>query len=318
MTLRTPLPKSRAVPFAALLSIAAFGTPAEATENGGNSYAVGVETNFPGQMLPEGLHAFTYYQHYSASHSKDNTGADNTRLAYYKTNVDAVALRLSYVWPGVRLLGANVETRGAISMPTIDLTLGAARPAALGPLDRSGSQTGIGDLQFSPLLLGWHHGSLHQTAGVEGFAPIGEFNKDARVNIGRNYWQFAPFYAVTWVPEDRWQLSAKARYAFNTKNRATDYKSGNEFTLEYSAGFIVRPGLALGVSGYMYRQTSDDIQGGKPVNGNGNRGRVDAIGPYVSFDVTPKVAIMAKLQVESGARNRPEGTRLWLQTKLPF
>ncbi|MBB1601296.1 transporter [Variovorax sp. UMC13] len=318
MTFQSRPLHSRAAPALALLTLAALGAPAQATENGGNSYAVGVEGILSGQMLPEGLHFLSYYQHYGASHSKDNGGADNARLAYYEAEANTVALRLSYVWPGVRLWGANVETRAALAVPTVDLSLGIARPGPLGPLDRSGSKTGIGDLQFAPLLLGWHHGDVHQTAGAEGFLPIGEFNKNAAVNIGRNYWQVAPFYALTWTPGNRWQLSTKVRYAVNSKNRATDYRSGNEFTIEYSAGFVVTPGLALGINGYMYRQTTDDKQAGLVVNGNGNRGRVDAIGPYVSFNITPKVAVMARLQVEYGARNRSEGTRLWLQTKLPF
>ncbi len=317
MTLRARFPHTRALPMATFFACAAVGTPAAATENGGNSYAIGVETNFSGLMLPEGLHAFLYYSHYGASHSKNDAGEDNPRLAYYKIEGNSIAARLSYVWPGVRLLGANVETRAALPLPTLDLSLGVARPAPLGPLDRSGSKTGFGDLQFAPLLLGWHDGALHQTAGVETFVPIGKFDKSAPINIGRNYWQVAPIYAVTWLP-DRWQLSGKLRYAFNGRNKDTDYRSGNEFTFEYSAGYAIARGVVLGVNGYMYRQTTDDKQGGAVVNGNGNRGRVNAVGPFVSFDVTPKISVMAKLQVEYGARNRSEGTRLWLQTKIPF
>jgi hypothetical protein len=316
MTLRSIPPYLHAITCVGLAASAVVGTSATATENGGNSYAVGVETNFSGLMLPEGLHAFVYYSHYSASHNKDNAGTDNALLAYYKIEGNTVAGRLSYVWLGVRLLGANVETRAALPLPSLDLSLGVARSGNQGPLDRSGSKTGFGDLQLAPLLLGWHDGALHQTAGVEGFVPTGKFDKNAPLNIGRNYWQVAPFYAATWLP-DRWQLSGKLRYAVNSKNKDTDYRSGNEFTFEYSAGYAVAPGLVLGINGYLYRQTTDDKQGGSLVNGNGNRGRVSAAGPFVSYSFTPKVTVIAKLQTESGARNRPEGTRLWLQTRIP-
>lgn len=317
MNFHAKAPSCRPRPLTALLALGVVCAPAWATENGGNSYALGVETNFSGLMLPEGLHAFAYYQHYEASHNKDNSGADNARLAYYKVRSDTVAVRLSYVWPGVRLLGANVETRAALPLPTVDLSLGIARPAPLGPLDRSGTKTGFGDLQFAPILLGWHHGPLHQTAGIEGFVPIGKFDASEPVNIGRNYWQVAPFYAVTWLP-DRWQLSGKFRYAVNGRNDDTDYRSGDEFTFEYSAGYVVTPGVVLGVNGYAYRQMSDDKQAGAVVNGHGNRGRVLAIGPYLGYSFTPRFTLIAKLQMESHARNRPEGTRLWLQAKVPF
>ena len=89
-------------------------------------------------------------------------------------------------------------------------------------------------------------------------------------------------------------------------------------TLEFSAGYHATPSLALGLNGYIYRQTTDDKLNGLAVNGNGNRGRVNALGPYVSYSFTPKVTLIVKLQSEFGAHNKPEGTRLWGQMRIPF
>lgn len=289
-----------------------------ATEGGGNSYPVGVETNNPGVMLPEGLHLLAYYTHYSASHAKDNSGNDNARFAYYKLRADAVSVRFSYVWPRVRWFGANVETRAVLGLPNVDLSLGIARPAPLAPLDRSGERTGFSDLAFAPIVLGWHGPHLHQTVGIETYLPSGAYDVSRPVNTGRNYYQIAPAYALTWKPNDNVDLNVKLRYAFNGRNKDTDYRSGNEFTTEYSAGYRFSPAIAAGLSGYMYRQTTDDTLAGAAVNGNGNRGFVNAIGPYVSMTVAPKVTILAKVQSEFGARNRAEGTRFWLQARLPF
>ena len=302
--------------FAAAAGFACLG--ASATEGGGNTYPIGVETNFPGFMLPEGLHVMTYYQHYSASHSKDGAGNDNQRLAYYKFNADVLAARFSYVWPGVNWLGASVETRAVLSLPTLDLTLGVARKAPLGPLDRSGSRTAIGDFMLAPLLLGWHSDKLHQTFGIEGFLPTGSYDKGRPVNSGRNYWQLAVAYGATWFPIKEVDLSAKLRYAVNGRNRDTDYRSGNELSVEYSAGYRFSSAVAAGLSGYLYRQTTDDKQAGKLVNGDGNRGSVNAIGPYLTYSFNPKFTVTAKLQKEFGARNKAEGTRLWLQARVPF
>jgi hypothetical protein len=258
------------------------------------------------------------YQGYEATRLKNDAGVDNPRLAYFKIRSNVVSMRLSYVWPGVRWLGANVESRTVLPLVSLDLSQGIVRPpAAGGTLDRSGTAGGLGDLLFAPVLLGWHDAELHQIAGVEMTAPSGSYDKNANVNVGRNYWQIAPTYSVTWMP-GRWQLSGKVRYGMNTQNDATGYKSGDEVALEYAAGFGVLPGVVLGVNGYVYRQVSDDVQSGTAVNGNGNRGSVDSIGPYVAFQLTPKATIMVKLQSESGARNRPEGARVWIQAKLPF
>jgi hypothetical protein len=38
----------------------------------------------------------------------------------------------------------------------------------------------------------------------------------------------------------------------------------------------------------------------------------------MTYIFTPKVALIAKVQFEFDARNRSEGTRVWLQMKLPF
>jgi hypothetical protein len=87
------LKDSRAAGFGAALVI--VSAAAMATEGGGNSYPVGVETHYNSLMLPEGLYPFVYYAHYEASHSKDNAGNDNPRLAYFGLRSDAVAGRLS-------------------------------------------------------------------------------------------------------------------------------------------------------------------------------------------------------------------------------
>ena len=108
--------------------------PALASEGGGSQYPLGVETHFSGVMAPPGYHQFLYYSHYESSHSKDNNGDDNPRLAYFKIRTDAIATRASYVWPNITVLGANVETRAAIALPTIELSLRIARP---GPPARS-------------------------------------------------------------------------------------------------------------------------------------------------------------------------------------
>lgn len=299
------------------LSLSFVGT-AKATEGNGNSYPLGVETNMAGLMLPEGLNLLLYYSHYSASDSKDNSGHNNANLARYHIKTDSVALRFSYVWPGVRWLGANVETRLALVVPTIDLTLDVARPAPLFNLDRGGTTTDIGDTSFAPILLGWHGKTVHQTAGVESFLPTGRYDKNEPVNAGRNYYQIAPFYALSWFPNEHWESSAKLRYAINTKNDDTDYRSGDELTLEFSGGYRLTPRLSVGLNGYWYHQMTDDELDGDAVNGNGNRGQVTAIGPYAMFRVSKDFALVAKWQEEFDAKNKSEGSRIWLQARLPF
>ena len=299
------------------LGLAGAGQIALATEGGGSSYAVGVETNFTGLMLPEGTHFLLYYQHYAADQAKDNAGDNNRRFAYFQTRADVLALRLSHVWPGVRFAGANLETRLALPLPQVDVDLGIARPAGLGPLDRSGSASGVGDLTVAPVLLGWHGLTLHQMAGLEIILPTGDYDQRKPVNASRNTRQLAALYGVTWLP-GKWESSARLRYGINSRNAATDYRSGDELSLEFSAGYKFVPGWSAGLNGYVYRQLSDDRQAGKRVNGDGNRAAVNAIGPYIAWSPAPRYGLVAKWQIESGAHNRADGQRFWLQGRYAF
>lgn len=284
---------------------------AEATELGGSSYPIGVDTNFGGVMLSPGWHNLFYLNNYDASHLRDNSGGDNRALSHYHLQATTFAYRFSYVWPNVQVLGAQLETRGAIPIPSIDLDRVLGSGANL-----SGSTTRQGDPSFSPLLLGWSNGGLHQIVGMEMILPLGSYDKTRPVNAGRNYWQFGPYYGVTWFPATWAEASAKLRYGINQRNKDTDYKSGDEATLEFSVGYRFSPSTSLGLNGYVYRQATDDKVHGAVVNGNGNRGRANAFGPYVSHSFSKDFSVVLKMQDESSVRNRADGIRVWLQTRL--
>jgi hypothetical protein len=303
----------------ALITLAACAAPmhgARATEGGGNSYPIGVDNTFAGYMLPEGANWLLFYQHYWAASFKDNAGNDNPKFANFALRADVVAPRLSYVWPGVQFLGANVETRIVQPISSVDLTLGIARPRPLLPLDHGGNDTGLADMSFSPVILGWHGITFHQTLGVETHLRTGDYNVHDNVNTGRNYDQLAPVYAFTWFPTPASDVSAKFRYGINDRNSATGYRYGDEASIEFSAGVRVTPPLLLGVNGYVYRQTTDDDIRGATVPDN--RGRVNALGPFLSYRFRPGLSLTLRVQTEFGARNRPQGTRFWAMALCPF
>ncbi|WP_415033036.1 transporter [Azonexus sp.] len=296
---------------ARVLCLALWSTAALATEGGGSAYPVGVETNMTGMMLPEGSHFLLYYQHYQADRLLANDGKKNPRVKDFDSRADVMAWRLSQIWRGVKFAGANVESRIVLPLLAVDLELMA------GGIERGGQRRGVGDLTLAPAFLGWHEGALHRLAGIEFIAPTGSYSAARTVNSGRKAWQAAALYGVTWLP-GAWETSARVRFAVNSRNRVTDYRSGNELSLEFSGGYRFAPGWSAGVNGYVYRQTSDDRQGGRTVNDHGNRGAVNALGPYLAWSPAPGMGIVAKWQIESEAKNRPQGQRFWLQARYAF
>ena len=327
--MKTNAPTSRAalpacplfMPRRAALAVGALACAAgaaQATEGGNTSYALGVETQFVGVMSTPGLHEFLILSHYEASHSKDDGGHDNAKLAYFDSMVNSVAERLVYVWPGVTFLGANVETRAAFAVPDIHVSAGVNRPAPLGPLDRSGKTVGVVDPSLFPLILGWHSPTYHQTVGAELIFPIGQYDSSERVNAGRNYFAVAPAYTFTWLPKPGWDITGKLRYEFNSKNKSTDYRSGDEASLEFGSNVQFHANMMVGIAGYVYQQATNDRQHGQIVNGNGNKGRVDALGPSFTYAFSAKTAWVLKVEQEFDARNRTQGTRWLIQFKTPL
>jgi len=304
----------------ALAILVVHGGPAGATELGGSSYPVGVELGY-GDMLPPGLYNLAYYSHSRASSLKGDSGQD-LGWARYKLVADTISYRLQYVWD-TTLLGASVETALVLPFPAADLEkrVSSALP------DTSGSRFGMTDPLIVPLRLSWKGDSLNQSVGLEIVAPLGAYDVNARVNTGRNYWQFAPAYALTYRPSAETTIGFKLRYGMNTTNKALRYRSGDELTLEYSAGYKLSSAMTVGLQGFFYRQTTDDELNGQPTSasngrligsGIGNRGSAGTLGPFVSYRFSPRFAVTGKYQQDFSVRNRGEFSRFWLQTLLPF
>ncbi|NUX99108.1 SphA family protein [Paraburkholderia youngii] len=286
-----------------------------ATEGGGNNYPVGVNTLLPGIQPAPGNHLYVYLQDYEATTLAGNNGDPSSSVSDFSLHAQALAFRLSHVWRDVTLFGATLESRTNIPFVNLDVHFDAHTPK--GRVHKSGHATGRSDLTLGPLFLGWHIGNLHQVIGLEFFVPTGSYDPGRIVNPGRNYYSMQPNYAVTWLPTPNIEFSARALYSVSSVNHATDYHSGNEFIVDYNAGYRFTPMWQVGVSGYFYKQTTDDLQHGVPVNGNGNRGQALGVGPSIAYG-NRKFSVALKYQREMMVRNRPEGNRVWLQMYMPF
>jgi hypothetical protein len=147
----------------------------------------------------------------------------------------------------------------------------------------------MGDTELS-LVWVHHHDRLKVVAGASLFVPTGDYDKTRGPNPGfGNFYTLRPGVAVTYSlnpkhTDEAWDagvtVAGRVSYGINTKNKDTEYRSGNFVYLE--AGITkVMGNWAIGSNVLSVQQTSDDTGTGVPV-GTG-RYRNYGVGPFLSY-----------------------------------
>jgi len=233
-------------------------------------------------------------------------------LAGFDLRVNALVPRLDWVKP-VSVLGAD-RWGTLFVVPMLDLDL------ALSPVPGvtvKGRKRGLGDLTIGNGLH-WTFPTFDMVNAVDVVVPTGNYDAADFVNPGQNKWVFRLNHMGTWHPAPAWDVSYRLHWDYNFSNSATDYHSGQTVYLNWAIGWKPRPQMTVGLAGYYLRQVTDDRQAGHVVGPDGNRTRVDGIGPCVKYFLPNHVMLTAKYFREFNARNHPEGDQFWLQVTVPL
>ncbi|KIC79248.1 SphA family protein [Pseudomonas sp. C5pp] len=275
-----------------------------ATEGGKTLYALGVNGFGWGALPPPGTYMMLDAQHYRSDDLKGNDGS-SIPVPGFKVRADALVP--NFIWvTSQELLGGSLALHSIVPLVTLDVSAAG----------RSQRKTGVGDIVFGPAI-GWHLSpNLHTVAGIDIFAPTGEYDKDDLANVGGNYWATHMVGGFSWIDVKGFNADAKVMYGINARNDDTDYRSGNELIVDYAAGWALGNGWTVGVGGYVYQQLTDDEQDGHTVRDN--KGSARAIGPSVRYDSGQGWFLTVKGYGETGVRNRAEGDALWLRAVFPL
>jgi hypothetical protein len=120
-------------------------------------------------------------------------------------------------------------------------------------------RTGLADLFLLPLQLNWRWLDHHLTFSQGVHIPTGSYDRDRLINLGRNYWSFDSNITYSWFPEARgYEATLNAGFLFNTRNKSTEYRSGNEFHVDLLLAHHFSDSFAVGLPGYWYKQITDD------------------------------------------------------------
>ncbi len=289
-----------------LLSISA-----RATENDGSVYPVGAETVLQGLMPPPHVTGgATFSLLYTANQLSDANG--NPVPMDFKARVLANAVKVEHNW-GIPVLGGMLES--TIAVPVIYEQL---RTGATPALSDKNTQFGLSNCLLVPIGVAYRKGNWHGFYQVDFYPPGAPYSKTAPINIGEHNFALSPVGAFTYLSnKEKWEASSKVDYIVNFKDGATNYRSGNELTWEYTAMRAISKKAAIGFNGYLYKQTTDDQSNGLAVPG-GNRGRDLAVGPQLRVFMTKHTAFAVKYFRDTLVENKPSGNGIWFETGFPI
>ncbi len=284
---------------AMLFAVISLAGVAQATEGGGGAYPNGAEDFMAGAVPPPGNYFINYFNYYSADKFKGNNGPPNLNL-----KVSADVLRFIKV-TDTKILGGFWGMHMFIPLVQQDVKV-------VPVVDES--RRSLGDIIIDPFILSWHGANWHAATGVDIFLPTGNYMKSHNVNIGRNYWTVEPIAALTLLPGAGFDISAKLMYDINTKNKDSNYLSGQELHADFAVGKKV-DAFTAGLAGYLYKQITDDEANGVKVNGN--KGQVVAFGPALKYDYK-NMSLTLKYMFETEVKNRPSGDNFWFKFLYAF
>jgi len=282
------------------------------TENGSPTTAVGVY-DFGAGMMPPATPFGTVgvrTAFYSTNVQKDRHG----RSVDNHLSLDVLSIAAAYMrMTDHTVLGANYGFGMVVPFFKMDASLQVPTPA--GPLNLEADPFRLADVQFLPVILQWNLSpNLFINTQLQIQTPTGDYDKNRLVSPGLNHWTFSPIVNATYITDSGFEVSSSFEVDVNTRNPATDYKSGVEYRHEFAVGQHVGPWI-LGLGGYYYRQFTDDDAPGLQ---SGYRARVLAVGPAVSYFKPGLPAVWLHAYKETDAVNRAEGYTVALRISQSF
>ncbi len=188
-------------------------------------------------------------------------------------------------------------------------------------------EIGMGDASISPLILQWINGKLfnlpfNHRLNLSFILPTGSYDDSKQLNIGNNAFSFNPHYAFTLNFTDHSELSMRAHYLWNGKNKSKSEnndlrhtQAGQAFHINVSSSYLINNDFKIGLSSYYLKQLSQHEANGGVLSDSLEQ--VFAIGPGLQYK-SSLLTLHVNSYFESFAKNRPEGERFIFKISKVF
>lgn len=286
--------------------------PARAVEYGVSNYLLGYSIPMSGYTPPAGIYFQDTFYLYNGSAGRN--------VDFPFGRVSAVGVDLNYTfnimtaawYTDATVLGGTLGFAATVPVGGERTSASAAFTGPLGigrQLGTSDSVNAIGDSAFSAIL-GWHAGDHHWNLTLTGFTPTGYYRADALSFTGLNRPAIDFKAAYTFLSSQTGlELTLAPGVTINAINNQTDYQSGAEFHLEYTAIQHLPGGLYAGAGGYFYQQLTGDNGAAIPAI-LPFKGRVASVGPLLGYTFKvgqQEVNLAGRWFHEFAARNKLRG-----------
>jgi hypothetical protein len=202
----------------------------------------------------------------------------------------------------VKLNGANVTGQLLYStgMQFLGANYGVAltQPINFNTVKVDGGPTftgyGLFNTIVTPEILSWNLGGGNFVGeGLSIYIPDGDFRHTGTTetddSISNNFWTFEPNVAYSYLGNG-WNVTLNNTFDFNTKDKTTDYQTGDIYYLDYTIAHDFGP-VTVGLIGNVVQQFTPDYQFGQKVantggsGGFGNEYAHESVGPLFAYHI---------------------------------
>jgi hypothetical protein len=312
---------------ALLLLVAALPQTGRAEEGGSGHYFPGTISSFMDGVSPTEV----FILRLNALHYDGSFGADRAvpiaGLAALDADVKSSAVGLTFFWrPSWGGIGERWSYAMSATVPflRVEVSADVSVPGRSELARRTDTESGLGDIVLSPLMLNYHvSDDLNVNGRLNVYAPTGDYEVGRLANLGKNYWTFEPTLGFMYLgKENGREASIFFGAGFNTENTDTDYRTGTQLHVDGTLAQrlpLWKGLIGLGVTGYWYQQVEGDSGSGATFGSF--EARTNGVGPSLTYSrafARHRLAAELKWVHELGVRRRPEGNTFVLKAMLTF